>query len=420
MASLKIFKACPIPSHSPFQLLQLSYTRQSSDLAGSLIANSGLLFKKGPLKAPYQSIHSSPMSGIAHKIKDKMSSSSSKEHLAAILPSKGSPLSIESRPTPTPGPNELLISVSSIALNPIDWKQRDFGFALTTFPAVIGSDVAGTVVSAGSSVGPDAPKPGSRVTAFAPCFYKGGHPDYGALQTKVLVLAENAAPLPDRLSFTEASLLPMAAGTTWAGLYTAGVPRNTAYAESDKQGILVWGAASSVGSMVVQTAKLLGFRIYATASEKHHAYIKSLGASRMFDYKSPNVEESIVKAAKEDGVTVQVGYDAVGAQKSCMEILKQLKGVEEVARLASAPRLPEDLTPVDGVEVKFVAPPEDAKERAESFHFVFNVWLKEKLESGEIVPSPKAKVVDGGLQSVNKALDELKAGVSGVKLVLEV
>jgi NADPH:quinone reductase-like Zn-dependent oxidoreductase len=345
--------------------------------------------------------------------------SSSNQHLAVILPSKGSAFTVEHRPTPIPGPSELLIEVKSIALNPIDHYQRDFGFAIASYPAVVGSDIAGIVLSAGSSVADDAPKPGTRVAAFAPCFYMQGAPDYGALQTRVLVPAVNVVPLPHGMSFNAASLLPMAVATAWAGWYSIGLPRETAYTVSDKKGMLVWGGASSIGSAAVQVAKLMGFRVYSTASEKHHAYIKSLGASRMFDYKGEDVVGSIVKAAKEDGVTVQMGFDAVGALKSCLEILKELKG-DGTAKLASAVPLSEDSPTEEGVEVKFVSAPADATERTEHFHFIFNVWLKEKLEKGEFVPSPRIQVVDGGLQSAQTALDELKKGVSGVKLVLEV
>lgn len=72
------------------------------------------------------------------------------------------------------------------------------------------------------------------------------------------------------------------------------------------------------------------------------------------------------------------------------------------------------------MEVKFVGAPTDEKERMEFFHFVFGVWLKEKLEKGEFVPSPKIQVVEGGLESAQKGLEKLKKGVNGVKLVLEV
>jgi len=246
-----------------------------------------------------------------------------------------------------------------------------------------------------------------------------GAPDYGAFQTHVLVPAENVVPLPQGMSFNEGSLLPMAVVTAWSGWYSIGLPRDTSYTAADKKGMLVWGGASSVGSAALQVAKSMGFIVYTTASEKHHEYLKGLGASKVFDYKGEHVVESIVKAAKEDGVTIQIGYDAVGQLKSCLEILKELKG-EGTAKLASAIVLSEDSPKMEGVEVKFVAAPEDEKESMEHFHFIFRVWLKEKLETGEFVPSPKIQVVEGGLESVNKALDELKKGVSGTKLVLEV
>lgn len=361
------------------------------------------------------------MSSVVNKIKDKVAGSSipSGQHLAAILPSKGSALEVTQRLTPTPGSNELLIEVKSIALNPVDWHQRDNGFAIASYPAVLGSDIAGTVVSAGSSVPSDAPKPGARVAAFAPCFFVNSDPDYGAYQTRVLVPAANVVPLPQGMSFNEASLLPMAVLTAWSGWYAIGVSRDTAYTAADKKGMLVWGGASSVGSAVVQVAKLMGFSVYVTASEKHHEYLKSLGASKVFDYRSEHVVESLVKAVKEDGVTLHTGYDVVGQLKPCMEILKELKG-SATAKLAEATPMSEDSPKMDGVEAKFVAAPEDEKERTEHLHFIFRVWLKEKLEKGEFVPSPKIKVIEGGLNSAQKALDELKEGVSGVKLVLEV
>jgi len=346
------------------------------------------------------------------------SSTSSGQHLTAIATSKGAPLEVTHRSTPNPGPNDLLIEVNSIALNHIDHYQRDMGFPpLAGYPSVLGSDIAGTVISAGSS---GAPKPGTRVAAFAPCFFKQGAPDYGALQTRALVPAVNAVPLPKVMSFNEASLLPAAIETAWAGWYSIGIPHDTAYTAADKKGMLVWGGASSIGSAAIQVAKLMGFHVYATASEKHHEYLKGLGASKVFDYKGEHVVESIVKAAKEDEVTIQMGFNAAaGSLQSCLDILKESKG-EGTAKLATAIPLSEDSPTVEGVEVKFVSAPEDEKERDEHFHFVFGVWLKEKLEKKEFVPSPRVKVIEGGLESVNKALDELKGGVSGVKLVLEV
>lgn len=350
-----------------------------------------------------------------------MSSPPSTHHLAAILPSKAAgTLELNHRPTPSPGPNELLIQVKAIALNPVDYYQRDVGFPpIQTYPTVLGSDIAGTVISAGTSVTSDAPKPGNRVAAFAPSWNKGNIPDYGAFQTCVIVPAENVVPLPSKVSFNEGSLLPMAILTAWSAWYTIGLPRDTAYTATAKKGMLIWGGASSVGSAAVQVARSMGFHVYATASEKHHEYLKELGASKVFDYKREDVVGEIVKAAKADGVTIQAGFDAALQLTACLDVLKECKGAG-TARLASARPVPEDAPKIEGVEATFVMPPLDEKERAEHCQFIFGVWLKEKLEKGEFVPSPKVKVVEGGLQSINKGLDELRGGVSGVKLVLEV
>ncbi|PPQ80253.1 hypothetical protein CVT25_003514 [Psilocybe cyanescens] len=345
-------------------------------------------------------------------------STSSGKHLAAILPSKGSPFEITHRPTPTPGPNEVLVAVKSVAINPIDSYQRYAGFVIDNYPAVIGSDVGGTIVSTGSAVSTDL-KPGTRVSAFAPCFFKRGAPDYGAFQELVLIPAYKVTPLPDNISFNEASVLPVAVLTAWAGFNSIGLPLNTSYTPSDKKGILIWGGASSVGSAVVQIAKSLGFITYVTASAAHHEYLKTLGADKLFDYKLADVVDTIVNSAKEDGVKIQTGYDAVGRQlKEVLEVLAKAKG-EGIAQLASAVPFTDKAPKADEVENIFVASPTDEAKPGEFAHFVFRTWLKEKLEKGEFIPSPKIRVVGKGLESLQTGLDEWEKGVSGVKIVVE-
>ena len=56
--------------------------------------------------------------------------------------------------------------------------------------------------------------------------------------------------------------------------------REAAYVAADKKEMLIWGGASSTGSAAVHVAKLMGFTVYTTASEKHHEYLKGLGASK--------------------------------------------------------------------------------------------------------------------------------------------
>ena len=129
---------------------------------------------------------------------------------------------------------------------------------LKGYPSVLGPKLQGIVISAGSPMASDAPKPCTRVAAFAPCFFMQGSLDHGAFQTRVLVPAVNTVALPDSMSFDEAAMLPMAVETAWAGFCSIDIPRNTKYTAADRKGILVWGGASSVGSAAEQIAKTMG------------------------------------------------------------------------------------------------------------------------------------------------------------------
>ena len=51
-------------------------------------------------------------------------------------------------------------------------------------------------------------------------------------------------------------------------------------------------------------------------------------------------------------------------------------------------------------------------------HWLFNEWLRESLEDKTFVPSPAMEKIDGGIHSMQKALDIHAKGVSGKKLVV--
>ena len=85
---------------------------------------------------------------------------------AAVFTRPGGPevLEVQERPTPDPGPNEILVSVRASALNRADLSQRDGNYpAPPGAPAdILGMEFAGEVagvgteVVAGASVVPDA------------------------------------------------------------------------------------------------------------------------------------------------------------------------------------------------------------------------------------------------------------------------
>ncbi|KAJ5617281.1 hypothetical protein N7537_002395 [Penicillium hordei] len=341
-------------------------------------------------------------------------------HRAAILPQRGGPLSVVERATPEPGPNEVLIEVKAVALNPVDYYQRNFGMPhVPIYPAVIGSDTSGLVVKVGSNV-TTVPAPGSRVIAFASSFYQHGSPDHGAFQKYALAQSEGVIALPDNLSFEEGAVLPLAVLTGLTAWTTIGISLDTKYTPQDKQAVLIWGGASSVGTLSVQSAKSLGFTVYATASPKHHGYLKKLGAHAVFDYKMSDVVSQIVQAVKKDGVNLHTAHCVVdGGLQPTLDVLKETKG-DAAAKVAHSPMLPPDHPTLENTEITFNFPSMGPAERSKHMYQCFHGWLEDGLKSGSVVPSPALQIEDGGLDGVNAALDKLKAGVSGTKIVLPI
>ncbi|KAF5683574.1 zinc-binding alcohol dehydrogenase domain-containing protein [Fusarium denticulatum] len=363
-------------------------------------------------------------------------------HLAAVCTGKGQPFQVQARSTPKPGPDELLITVKSVALNPADVIMRDQGLFVTEYPTVIGFDMSGSVLQLGENVpaGNDGFQPGTRVAAYSASAWRGCAPDYGPFQEKCLVPWQHVVRLPDQnMSWNHAATLPVSVQVPLSAWDMMGIPRSYDGLPSQdlgqvekKEALLIWGASSSIGTMGVQTARLLCqdpktpfAAVYATSGPANHNYIRSLGADRVFDYKDSNVVESLVAAAKQDGLVIRHCFLATGNLSLCQAVLKEFgdSGPQEgetTAKIGSAPWIPTDAKDVDGVEVIFVMPSAVEEERLEQFNYWIGNYLSKNLASGNIKPSPEPKVVGKGLEFINSALDKMSEGVSCTKLVVEI
>ena len=89
---------------------------------------------------------------------------------------------------------------------------------------------------------------------------------------------------PSNLSFEEAASVPVASQTAWQGIFTHG------HLEKG-QTILIHGGAGAVGAYAVQLASHAGATVIATASGDDEAYLNSLGASRVIDYREAQFEK---------------------------------------------------------------------------------------------------------------------------------
>ena len=125
----------------------------------------------------------------------------SKTSLQYQLPSQGATFTKVSTPYPTPGPDEICIRTKAIALNGLDWKARNFGVMVQSWPAVLGIDAAGIIDSVGESV--KGFKAGDEV--FSLC---GINTRASAFQEVITVPSYFVAKKPGALTFEEAASLP--------------------------------------------------------------------------------------------------------------------------------------------------------------------------------------------------------------------
>ena len=342
----------------------------------------------------------------------------SSDNLAAVLESKNAPVTITFRAIPSPGPGELLIRNRAIAANPVDWKIQAHGLFIEEYPTVLGSDVCGEVISIGPNVTHFAP--GDRVTGYAGVVYNHNI-DHGAWQTYCILPELGSCKIPETMGFEEGAVFPMGMATAGVALFEIlGFPREK-LKEDARQGVIVWGAASSVGASATQIACVMGWKVIATASPRHHEWLKKLGVTEVFDYKDPKVLEKIEKAAKDKDLVLQKAVDCISEGDTLDFVPDALTAAGGGGgKIATVLWRPEGKAEPEGIEIGLAVGMRHALDLKDFGRWFFNEWLEEHLATGSVVPAPEIQIVHGGVAAAQKVFDLLKAGVSGKKLVVQV
>ncbi|MDX3228889.1 NADP-dependent oxidoreductase [Streptomyces sp. ME19-01-6] len=190
-------------------------------------------------------------------------------------------------PDPRVGADDVLVRIHAASVNPLDLKLRDGDFkAILPYrlPLVLGNDLAGVVVQAGSAV-----------TRFAVGDEVYARPDkdrIGTFAELIAVHQDDVAAKPATLTMAEAASLPLVALTSWQALVErAGVRPG--------QKVLIHAGSGGVGTIAIQLAKQLGAHVATTASTAKIDLVRELGADVVVDYRKQSFE------------TVLDGYDVV-------------------------------------------------------------------------------------------------------------
>lgn len=212
---------------------------------------------------------------------------------AVVLHEYGGPeqLRYEDIPMPEPQPGEVLIKVAATSVNPIDWKLRSGGAKARmplNFPAILGRDVAGTIINTGVNV--RNPQPAQNVMGLV----NGAYAEY------LTARADHVTVIPDGLETEQAAALPLVV-TTGAQLIQHIQPKRGDV-------VLVTGALGGVGRSAVYLAKELGARVIAGVKEEQKNDASSLAVDQVVAIDN---SEEIAELPELDAIADTVDQDVI-------------------------------------------------------------------------------------------------------------
>jgi NADPH2:quinone reductase len=245
---------------------------------------------------------------------------------ALVVQQPGGPeaMRLQQLPAPQPGPDQVVVAVEAVGVNPVDAENRaDPNWAGVRPPYVVGYEVAGRIHAAGDDAGW---RHGELVWGLLPV--RGTR--WGTYAELVALDAELVARRPPSLSAVQAASLPLA-GATAVQLLDRLDPKPGEW-------VLVHGAAGGVGSLFVQLARARGARVVASASAQREPLLRQLGAEVFLDRHAGQVALRARHAIGQelDMVADLVGYGTLAAT---------LPMVREGGRAGSIVELAGDLEP---------------------------------------------------------------------------
>lgn len=168
-------------------------------------------------------------------------------------------LALHTRPLPVAAPGDVLVRLSAIGLNPVDWKLLNI-----KHQHIPGVDGAGTVVACGDGVAQQ--WLGRRVAWHQSLLRDGSFAEYTTLPAHALMT------IPDGLDDAHAAAFPCPGLTAWQSLDK--VPARPG------ETVLISGAGGSVGHYLLQMALSRGFIVHTLSNPRHFERLAALGAAR--------------------------------------------------------------------------------------------------------------------------------------------
>jgi NADPH:quinone reductase-like Zn-dependent oxidoreductase len=212
---------------------------------------------------------------------------------------------------------DVIVKLRAAAVNRIDLAVRlGVNGEIISSPHTLGTDGAGTILSAGAEV--HNVKPGEAVCLY-PIYGCGkcsscaaereslcsqrrllGERDNGTYAEFVRVPARNCFALPGGLSFEEAAAFPLVYVTVWRMLITQADLK-------PGESVLIVGAGGGIANAVLQIACVLGARVMVTSSsEEKLLAARKFGAAHAFHCNRGELAKAVRSLTGKRGVDVVV------------------------------------------------------------------------------------------------------------------
>ncbi|KAL8278324.1 hypothetical protein RQP46_009216 [Phenoliferia psychrophenolica] len=340
----------------------------------------------------------------------------------AVVVEQPGQVAVKQVPIPSLEAGEILVKTHAVALNPTDWKHRDFA---APAGSILGCDFSGVVSKVGASL--TEVKVGDRVAGFA---HGGNDSTQGAFAEYVKTEASVVWAVPEATSNEEAAAMG-GVGTATAYLVLYGelnLAKPTAPVQKAEP-FLVWGGATSVGLYAIQLAKMSGYTVIATCSPKNFDLVKSYGADAAYAYADADTPAKISAAyptlalaldgISENGTTPLVAR-SLGASATGRRIVKLLMPAEG------------DNAGLEDIKISMVLAYCLLGKSFKKFGMDFAAQptlLDGFVEWNKLMPtlvkaglkSNPLWVQEGGLEKVNEGMELLKENkVSGQKVVFKI
>ncbi len=198
---------------------------------------------------------------------------------------------LEEVPEPQLAPDQVLVKVHAVGVNPVETYIRAGGYAIKpSLPYTPGSDASGTVEAVGKGV--------KRIKVSDRVYTAGTIS--GAYAEKVLCFESQVHILPHKVSFAQGAAL----NVPYSAAYRALFHRARA---TPGEVVLVHGASGGVGVAAVQFSRAAGMTVIGTAgTEQGRRLAAEQGAHHVLDHRSLDHFEEVLKLTDHRGVDVIV------------------------------------------------------------------------------------------------------------------